>query len=119
MTNMPGAVKSCTRILWPGKALENTPRGVISPVCVKYYRTPQEEGWGHSKQVPTPLIPSCLTYVPPKSGCISLQSARLHRLSTTSFLFYLGQSAKSPFFRVDSALGSFACFDAHCVHSLK
>jgi hypothetical protein len=38
----PGAVRRCTRILWPGKASEKTSRGVISPVCVKYRRTPQE-----------------------------------------------------------------------------
>jgi hypothetical protein len=31
----PGAVRRCTRILWPGKASEKTPRGVIPPVCVK------------------------------------------------------------------------------------
>jgi hypothetical protein len=39
MTSIPGAVKRCTRILWPGKALEKTPRGVIPPVCDKYRKT--------------------------------------------------------------------------------
>ena len=29
--------------MWPGKALEKTPRGVIPPVCVKYRRTSQEK----------------------------------------------------------------------------
>jgi hypothetical protein len=40
MTSSPGAVSRCTCILWPGKASEKTPRGVIPPVCVKYRRTP-------------------------------------------------------------------------------
>jgi hypothetical protein len=31
-----GAVRRCTRILWPGTASEKTPRGVIPPVEVKY-----------------------------------------------------------------------------------
>jgi hypothetical protein len=39
MTIMPGAVRKCNPILWPAKALEKTPRGVIRPVFVKYYRT--------------------------------------------------------------------------------
>jgi hypothetical protein len=38
-----GAVRRCTRILWPGMVSEKTPRGVITPVCVKYRRTPQEK----------------------------------------------------------------------------
>jgi hypothetical protein len=42
MTIMPGAVRRCTRILWPGKASEKTPKGVIPPVGVKYRRTPGE-----------------------------------------------------------------------------
>jgi hypothetical protein len=29
--------------LWSGKASEKTTRGVITPVCVKYRRTPQEK----------------------------------------------------------------------------
>jgi hypothetical protein len=29
----PGVVKRCNRILWPGKALEKTPRGVIPLAC--------------------------------------------------------------------------------------
>ena len=37
-----GAVRRCTRILWPGKASEKTPRGVIPPVCVKYRRMPTD-----------------------------------------------------------------------------
>jgi hypothetical protein len=38
-----GAVRRCTRLFWPGKALEKTPRGVIQPVCEKTSRTPQEK----------------------------------------------------------------------------
>jgi hypothetical protein len=38
-----GAVRRCTCILWLWRASEKTPRGVISPVCVKYARTPQEK----------------------------------------------------------------------------
>jgi hypothetical protein len=30
MKNMPSAVRRCTRILWPGKAAEKTPKGVIT-----------------------------------------------------------------------------------------
>jgi hypothetical protein len=33
---MLGAVRRLTHILWPGKASVKTPRGVISPVYVKY-----------------------------------------------------------------------------------
>jgi cobalamin biosynthesis protein CobT len=43
MTSMPGTVRMCTRILWPGKASDKTPRGVVPPVCVKYSTTPQEK----------------------------------------------------------------------------
>jgi hypothetical protein len=42
MTSVPGAVRRCTRLLWPGKALEKTQRGVvIPPVCVKYHKRMQ------------------------------------------------------------------------------
>jgi hypothetical protein len=36
-TSMPGAVRRCTRILWPTKASEKTRGGVIPPVCVKSF----------------------------------------------------------------------------------
>jgi hypothetical protein len=39
MAYMTGAVRRCTRILWPVKASEKTPRGDIPPVCVIYRRT--------------------------------------------------------------------------------
>jgi hypothetical protein len=35
MTSMPGAVRRCTCILWPGKTSEKTPRGVILSVRIK------------------------------------------------------------------------------------
>jgi hypothetical protein len=43
MISMPGAVRRCIRFLWPVKASDKTPRGVIPPVCVKYCRTPQKK----------------------------------------------------------------------------
>jgi hypothetical protein len=43
ISSIPGAVKRSTRILWPRKALEKTPRGVIPPACVKYRKTPREK----------------------------------------------------------------------------
>jgi hypothetical protein len=45
MTSMPGAVRRCTRILWPGKASEKSLIGVIPPVCVKYCRSLQLHLW--------------------------------------------------------------------------
>jgi hypothetical protein len=38
MTSTPGEVRWCTRILWPGKASQRTPRGVIPHDCVKYLK---------------------------------------------------------------------------------
>jgi hypothetical protein len=43
ITSMLVAFRRCTRILWPGKASEKTPKGVIPPLCVKYRRTPEEK----------------------------------------------------------------------------
>jgi hypothetical protein len=43
MTSMLGAVKRCISILWPWKATEQSAKGVIPPVYVKYRRTPQEK----------------------------------------------------------------------------
>jgi hypothetical protein len=40
---MLGAVRRCTRILWPGKTSEKTPRGEISHVYVKYHKTHQKK----------------------------------------------------------------------------
>jgi hypothetical protein len=31
MTSMSGAIRKCTRILWPGKASDKTPRDVFPP----------------------------------------------------------------------------------------
>jgi hypothetical protein len=56
MTSTTGAVKTCNRILWPGKASEKTPKGVIPPVCLKYRRTP------HGEQIPINLY--CLRQSP-------------------------------------------------------
>jgi hypothetical protein len=42
LTSMTGAVRRCTRILWPGMASAKTPRGVIPFDCLKYRRTPRE-----------------------------------------------------------------------------
>jgi hypothetical protein len=39
MISLPGAVKRCSGILWPVKALEKTPRGVIPPEYVIYCQT--------------------------------------------------------------------------------
>jgi hypothetical protein len=43
---MPGAVRRCNRILWAGKAAEKTPREVIPPDRVKYYKKPPEKKIG-------------------------------------------------------------------------
>jgi hypothetical protein len=40
MTSRPGAVRRCTRILWPGKGSEKTAKEVIPPVCLKYRGMP-------------------------------------------------------------------------------
>jgi hypothetical protein len=72
ITCMPGTVKRCTRILWPGKASEKTPRVVFSPACVKYLRKPQEKGLlvGMSQSV-GPRHRTKFSQNIPEKGCLN------------------------------------------------
>jgi hypothetical protein len=52
VTSVTGAVKRCTRILWPEKALEKTPTEVIPHLKVTYRRMPKEKRKNYNNRNP-------------------------------------------------------------------